>query len=373
MYSNFDEIINNMITLEVNSEEFLKLLLTSELDPIKSKLMLTQNFNYNLNSQEQENLNFFIDNVRFKAKVFLKSIEKLSPEKIQANQNGITNQTFISFMNFLSTITPEKYWEMVKLKRDNNVGEENKKKRFIGYYEKLLGDKHGFDFDPTAMAWYYFRSYTMSPANIESFHTDDVKHRLYVAINYDQLMNFTTEFISKLEDMQQPYLLKIKSCKPSGKCPENDTLVIYVDSEERVLEYVNILNEMIRSKPEYEQSVHRLSSHLGIIDNKIGYGREFGRDSSYSGVVGEIGYQAMNFALQDVYYGIRQSKPYSKNEMLEIMKQMRFSLSYKDIYDNFKESFWDKFYEICKQRGYNIDESICVGDREATTIDKKRN
>lgn len=90
MYSNFDEIINNIITPEVNSEEFLKLLLTSELDPIKGKLMLTQNFNYNLNSQEKENLIFFIDNVRFKAKVFLKSIEKLSPEKIQENQNEIT-------------------------------------------------------------------------------------------------------------------------------------------------------------------------------------------------------------------------------------------------------------------------------------------
>lgn len=373
MYSNFDEIINNMIIPEENSEEFLKLLLTSELDLVKGKLMLTQNFNYNLNIQEQEDLNFFVDNVRFKAKVFLKSIEKLSHEKIQANQNGITNETFISFMNFLSTITPEKYWEMVKLKRDNNVGEENKKKRIIGYYEKLLGDRKGFDFDPTAMCWYYFRSYTMSPANTETFHTDDVKHRLYVAINYNQLINFTTEFISKLEDMHQPYLLKIKSCRPSGKCPENDTLVIYADSEERVLKYVNILNEMIRSKTEYEQSVHRPSPHLGVIDNKIGYGREFGRDLSYSGVIGEVGFQAVKFALQEVYYGIMKSKPYSKNEMLEIMEQMRFSLSYKDIYDDFKERFWNKFYEIYKQRGYSIDESICVGDREVTSIDKKRN
>ena len=373
MYSNFDEIIQNMITPEMNSEEFLKLLLTSEMDPVKGKLMLTKNFNYDLNSNHSEDLSFFVNNVKFKAEIFLKSIEKLPLEIIQENQNGITNKTFISFMKFLSTISPEKYWEMVNLKRDKNVGDENKKKRFIGYYERLLGDKHGFDFDPTSMAWYYFRSYTMSPANNESFHTDDVKHRLYVAINYDQLMRFTTDFISKLEEVNQPYLLKIKSCKPSGKCPENDMLVIYADTEERVLKYVNILNEMIKSNKEYEQSIHIPSSHLGIIDGKIGYGREFGKESSYSGVVGEIADKAIRIALRDVYYGRGQSKDYSKKEMFDVIQHMKISLSSRDVFENFKENFWDEFYKICEQRGYNMDESICVGEREEHKIDRKRN
>ena len=56
MYSNFDEIIQNMITPETNSEEFLKLLLTSEMDPVKGKLMLTKNFNYDLNSKSRKSL-----------------------------------------------------------------------------------------------------------------------------------------------------------------------------------------------------------------------------------------------------------------------------------------------------------------------------
>ena len=373
MYSNFDEIIQNMITPETNSEEFLKLLLTSEMDPVKGKLMLTKNFNYDLNSNHSEDLSFFVNNVKFKAEIFLKSIEKLPLEIIQENQNGITNKTFISFMRFLSTISPEKYWEMVNLKRDKNVGDENKKKRFIGYYERLLGDKHGLDFDPTSMDWYYFRSYTMSPANNESFHTDDVRHRLYVAINYDQLMRFTTDFISKLEEVNQPYLLKIKSCKPSGKCPENDMLVIYADTEERVLKYVNILNEMIKSNKEYEQSIHIPSSHLGIIDGKIGYGREFGKESSYSGVVGEIADKAIRIALRDVYYGRGQSKDYSKKEMFDVIQHMKISLSSRDVFENFKDNFWDALYKICEQRGYNMDESICIGEREEHKIDRKRN
>ena len=64
MYSNFDEIIQNMITPETNSEEFLKLLLTSEMDPVKGKLMLTKNFNYDLNSNHSEDLSFFVNNVK---------------------------------------------------------------------------------------------------------------------------------------------------------------------------------------------------------------------------------------------------------------------------------------------------------------------
>ena len=67
MYSNFDEIIQNMITPEMNSEEFLKLLLTSEMDPVKGKLMLTKNFNYDLNSNHSEALSFFVNNVKFLA------------------------------------------------------------------------------------------------------------------------------------------------------------------------------------------------------------------------------------------------------------------------------------------------------------------
>lgn len=417
MYSNFDEIINNMIIPELNSEEFLKLLLTSELE-CTGKLMLTQNFDYNLNPRGKEDLNFYVDNVRFKAKIFLKSIERLSPEKIQANKNGCTHPDFISFMKFLSTITFEQFWKiMVPIKKINNAEKnirdiikdelldekvkreleaeenarieqlerelkekqtiQNKEKQriqaLIKYYEHaiILGDIHGYDFQPRSLEWYYFRSYKMSPANTDVFHTTDVKHRLYVTINYDQLMNFTTEFISKLEDIQQPYLLKIKSCLPSGKCPENDTLVIYADSEERVTKYVNILNEMIRNKPEYEQSIHRPSPHLGIIDNKIGYGREFGKDVSYSSVVGVIGSKAMYFALKDIVYTTGFSKSYSKYEMLEIMKQMKFSLSYQDIYNSFKQRFWNKFYEICEQRGYNMDKSICIGDRENYPINKK--
>lgn len=366
MYSNFEEIINKMITPEENSEEFLKLILTSESN-FEGRLLLTENFDYNLNPKGQEDLDFFLNNVRFKASVFLKSIEKLSPEIKQKNQTGIANLRFISFMRFLSTITREKYWEMVRIKKDKNIGNENKKKEFIGYYEKLLGDPDGFDFNPTAPAWYYFRSYTMSPANIESFHSADIKHRLYVAINYDQLMNFTTEFISKLESIQQPYLLKIKSCRPSGRCLENDTLVIYADNEQRVVEYVNILNEIIRSNPEYEQSIHKPSAHLGIIDSRIGYGREFGKSTSYSSVVGKIGLDARCFALKDIPdTASMETKTYSKKEMSKIMER-KLSPYDIDTYNYFKKKFWTKFYDIGRQKRYDMDDSICLGKREDAT------
>lgn len=66
--------------------------------------------------------------VDIKLKFYTKKNQKNTLEKVQENQNGITNDTFSSFIRFLSTITPKKYWEMVKLKRDKNVGDENKKK-----------------------------------------------------------------------------------------------------------------------------------------------------------------------------------------------------------------------------------------------------
>lgn len=59
--------------------------------------------------------------------------------------------------------------------------------------------------------------------------------------------------------------------------------------------------------------------------------------------------------------------------MFEVIQHMKISLSSRDVFENFKENFWDEFYKICEQRGYNMDESICVGEREEHKIDRKRN
>ncbi len=367
MYTNFDEIANSMITPELNEEDFFKLLLSSDSTMVfPVKLLLTQNFDYNLNPKGINDLSFFLENVRIKAQIFLNSVSKLSKEQVKLKSNSITNKYFLDFISFLSTITEEIYSKYINIKRDKNIPESDHKKKFIGYYEKILGDKHGIDFSPTSDAWYYFRSYTLSPSIVESFHTADVKHRLYISIDFDQLINFTRDFIIKMEKLQIPYLLKIKSSKSSGRYVENDTIVIYADSEERVVEYVNAIEEIINNNEKYKNAIHKPSAHLGNIENKIGYGREFARDSSYSSVIGEIGYQALCYALRDISYGIMATKSYTRKEMLKIIEEMKYSKSTQDIYNNFKKRFWHKFNELLEKKGYKIGESICMDSRETS-------
>lgn len=369
VYNNFDEIVRDMVTPEMNDVDFFKLLLSSETTQFfPVKFLLTQNFDYDLNPKGEEDLSIFVDNVRLKAKTYLNSINRLSEEEKNEKANRETNKTFLSFMRFLSTISEEQYIKYVKIKRGKDPDASDKKKNIIAYYEKIIGDKHGDDFSPASRTWYYYRSYTMSPAMKESFRTNDVKHRLYVSINYDQLLSFTNDFINKLEELEIPYLFKIKTCNPSGKCVENDTIVIYADSEERVTQYVNILEKLIQDNNVYQSSIHKPSAHLGIIDDKIGYGREFDKNNSYSGVIGEVGYEAIKYALEDISFGIKLSRKYTRKEMLEVLEKMKYIYSYEDQYYFLKERFWEKFYELFQQKGYEIDESICIGERETQNI-----
>jgi hypothetical protein len=370
MYSSFNDIIDKMVTPEQNQEDFFKLVLTSDIDWFKGKLIFTQNFNYDLNPSRSQGT-FFRSYLQFKANVFLKSISKLSEDEIIAYKDSITNKDFLSFMEYLSNISKEDFEDLVSINRDHSIKPgDMESKRLIEYYKKHFehlkeeDDIDGLDFNPASRDWYYFRSYYISPSMKESFHTKDVKHRLYISIDYDQLLNFTRDFVKILEGLQIPYLMKMKSCQPSGKCIENDTLVIYADSEERITDYVNILRELINAKDNYKNAIHKPSAHLGIIDNQIGYGREFGPKTSYSGEIGEISEDAFIYALKDVSYGPMLSRQYTRKEMLEELEISRKLKRPTDAYNDFKDRFWKKFEELMEQKGYEIDDYFCLAERE---------
>ena len=70
------------------------------------------------------------------------------------------------------------------------------------------------------------------------------------------------------------------------KIQQDDTLVMYVDNEERLIEYINILNEMIDNNKEYQENIHEPSAHLYGIDKRIGYGFEPKTHESYSEAIG---------------------------------------------------------------------------------------
>ena len=63
----------------------------------------------------------------------------------------------------------------------------------------------------------------------------------------------------------------------------------------------------------------------------------------------------------------------SSSKILVTLKDGYTYLTDNPNSENFKENFWDEFYKICEQREYNMDESICVGEREEHKIDRKRN
>ena len=166
-------------------------------------------------------------------------------------------------------------------------------------------------------------------------------------------MDFVEDFLGELEKADLPYLFKfsIPRYGPSNntiKCVQNDTLVIYADTEERVVQYINILNGILERKPEYKKSIHRPSAHLGIVNDYIGYGKEFVKDTSYSSVFEECSFPFAALNETSIHFG----RKINGDELIEML-QKNYSES-KKIVAYFKAAFWKIFYENAKKQGYDL-------------------
>jgi len=361
-FTSFEELKKNIITPEQKEDDFIRLCLTSEIEPASRKLIFTQNFDYNLNPNNKiKPYNINHEYAKTKAEILLNNILKMSNEEKQNSEHRdiLNDYTFIYFLRKLSSCSLEEYTDFISIKHGNTINPELKK--HIDNFETIAGYKN-HDFHIYTGDWYYFVSEKTHTNRQRILRSNTINHRLYIAINYDQLVNFSRDFILKLEEKNLPYNFKIKNCLQSGKAIENDTIVIYADTEEQLTEYVNILNEIIERNPQYSESIHTPSAHLGSIGDKIGYGREFADHStSYSSVIGRAGSHAIHATL-NIYKDHRlipMKQKDAKQYILEIMN-CKNNLFHMDEYKNFKKCFWEHFYESLSKEtaDENIDSMI---------------
>lgn len=137
-----------------------------------------------------------------------------------------------------------------------------------GFFKDGLGVEQG--------PWKYFMSFRLNPENFEkNIESKDVKHRLYMAVDYGYRAQIAEEIIKRCNTEKIPYFFKIftvTAIKPQNQ--QSDTMVFYLADEEQVVSYVNFINEIIEQHPELKEHIHKTPPHLGIINDYIGYGFE---------------------------------------------------------------------------------------------------
>lgn len=124
--------------------------------------------------------------------------------------------------------------------------------------------------------WFYFKSHALNPQLCEKhIHSDDVKHRLYITIDADDRAEMARNIIEQCEQRGIPYNFKIyKNFHGKKSNQQSDTMVIYLATEEQVVEYANFIDEIIQENPNLKTHIHSPSPHLGIISEYLGYGFE---------------------------------------------------------------------------------------------------
>lgn len=124
--------------------------------------------------------------------------------------------------------------------------------------------------------WIYFKSHALNPKLCENhIHSADVRHRLYITMDADGRPEMARKIIEECEQRGIPYNFKIyKNFHGKKSNQQSDTMVIYLATEEQVVEYANFIDEIIQESPNLKNHIHSPSPHLGIVSQYLGYGFE---------------------------------------------------------------------------------------------------
>lgn len=127
-----------------------------------------------------------------------------------------------------------------------------------------------------SIGWMYFKSHHLNPNNEHHpIKSSNVRHRLYLTVDTEKRADITKRIIEECNKRKLPYNFKVHiNFKKKKENQQSDTIVIYLETEEQVVEYTNLINEIIAKNPELKNHIHEPSPHLGIINNYIGYGFE---------------------------------------------------------------------------------------------------
>lgn len=193
---------------------------------------------------------------------------------------------------------------------------------FFSVYYALVGNS-----PINYLGFKYIRSFQIAPTRKEQIHSKDVKHRLYVTMDYSQLYKFVIKFVKTLEANDMPYNMKVET---NMGLRHNDVLVIYIDNEINLLKTINIINGLIDRNLEYQDKIHTPSEHLFNIDDRIGYGFEPPSKDSYSNVLGYTLYDSKEEACKQIVESLIKDYPNKtymgyKQEFIEAAKNENYS------------------------------------------------
>ena len=356
---NYEEFKKKIFKPETDIYKLIRLTLTSDYHPVQG-MKITMNFDYDLNPEKKsmEESEFAWKYQRLQTAIMLNAVNKMSPEEKQKYQKSYANPEFVEFLNKL--LNKKNYEDCIVLNRTGN--NRSRTEQLINGYKKITNDSKDLTFNPCQNNWYYFRSENLVPTRKDIIKDSEVKHRLYLAINLVDRMDFCKDFIEELENRNLPYKFKIHSGLKSGKQDQNDTVVIYVDTEERVVDYTNIINGIIEKNDRYKKSIHTPAAHLGTIitplGKYIGYGPQFSSDTSYTGVVGRILNSTMLFAQR--YVSNKYNIKITRDQLTSLLdNKYNISVNAYNILNDFIKAFKERLPIEKARYGLNPNESLC--------------
>ena len=140
------------------------------------------------------------------------------------------------------------------------------KDEILNFFAKQKeGIAKNFNFIHEESTWSYIFSDHFSFAKKK---IDDVKHRLYLNLDKDDIYTFCTLFIEKCEDENIPFRFKFNK---DGY--RKDNIVIY-SSDKYIIKHQKIVEEIFKEHKDILKNAKKPAIIVGKIKEKIGYGRE---------------------------------------------------------------------------------------------------
>ena len=187
----------------------------------------------------------------------------------------------------------------------------------------------------------------------EAIHKESVKHRIYLTVDDEYRPIMAQEIIKKCEEQGIPYYFKVfYSPREHQYNQQSDTMVLYLENDRQVVQYVNFINEIIEQNPEMTKHIHKPSPHLGIVNEFIGYGFEpqfqvNGDRVSYSQFMQNVIYKTFrkipsifNSFINDILNSIK------RNRILYFEDAKQYCLDHPDC---LRESLYTPSEEECEE------------------------
>ena len=186
MINSINELEQRLIS-PLENEKFIDLIFKVNYPPTTGGTKFSEQFNYNLNSQNKD-INYFYrvtyNFIRLKSKMFYNNLKMMNYEDVKKIVKGITKDKLLQYFDKLQNMSLEEYNEMIQKGDISRL-----------HIYKTLVDKDVFN----SNGWYYFKSKKTAPNREEKISKANVKHRLYLTMDVSQLYKFAFQLANKLE------------------------------------------------------------------------------------------------------------------------------------------------------------------------------